>query len=51
MNMVSGVVRDVAQPRNARVRGLRYRTLHVDLEYGLGGACPQFGQSPPPGIA
>jgi hypothetical protein len=39
------VLPDIAQPRNARVRGLRHRPLHVKMEhrFGSGCACPQFG--------
>lgn len=43
MHAVANVLPDIAQPRDACVRGLRYRPPHVELEHGLGGACPQFG--------
>jgi len=46
-----GAMPDVAQPRNARVRGFRHRPLHVEMENGFGCSCPQFGHPPPAGIA
>ena len=33
MHVVFDVLPDVAQPRNACVRGLRYRPLHVEMEH------------------
>lgn len=47
MDVVRSVLPYVAQPRNACVRGLRYRTLHVKMEYGFSCPCSQFGNSSP----
>jgi hypothetical protein len=51
MHVVFGVLPDVAQPRDSCVRGLGYRTLHVEMERGLGCTCPRLGHPPPASIA
>ena len=51
MNTVHCVLPDVAQPRNACVRGLRHRPLHVEMEHVFGGTCSRFGHPPPVWIA
>jgi hypothetical protein len=51
MDSIFYALPDVSQPWDSCVRGLRYRTLHVELKHGFGGACTQFGQATPAGMA
>src|SRR5258706_12171287 len=51
MDPVSHLLSDVEQPRNARVRGLRHRALHVEMKDRLRSARSNFGQPSPAGVA